>query len=148
MKRSIIISVILILCGSMAYGQKAGPVEEMLKSIEQSISNSIVSRKTADFERYVADTAFFTDPGGRILTKKDVIGLLNSDTLKFESSTQSELKIMVMGDTAVVTYMSTDKGMFGTQDISGKYRWTDTFVKIKGKWMLIAAQGTPIAAME
>jgi ketosteroid isomerase-like protein len=146
-KRSIIITLIFVLSCSIVYGQKAS-TEDTLKTIEQAICDSIVSRKTADFEKYVSDTAYFTDPGGMAYTKKDVIGLLVSGTLKFESSVHADMKIMVVGDTAVVTYNTLDKGTFGVRDISGKYRWTDTFVKIKGKWTLIAAHGTPVAPME
>ena len=57
-----------------------------------------------------------------------------------------EMKVRVYGDTAVVTGQSTVKGMFKTQDISGKYRWTDVFVKRDGKWQIVNAQLTPVQA--
>jgi len=57
-----------------------------------------------------------------------------------------EMKVRVYGDTAVVTGQSTVKGIFKTQDISGKYRWTDVFVKRDGKWQIVNAQLTPVQA--
>ena len=147
MKKSIIIAAILVFCGSIAYGQKMS-AEQMLTKMEKEVCDSIISRNTAVLEKYVSETAVFTDPGGMVYTKKNLVELLKSGQLKYESSVNSDMKITVNGDTAVITYQSTDKGMYGARDISGKYRWTDTWTKINGKWMLIAVQGTPIAVME
>ena len=48
------------------------------------------------------------------------------------------------GDAAVVTYVTTDKGKYKGQDISGRFRWTDVFVRRGGAWQIVAAHGTPI----
>jgi hypothetical protein len=39
---------------------------------------------------------------------------------------------------------STIKGTYKGQDISGKYRFTDTWVKRNGKWQGAASQSTKI----
>ena len=49
------------------------------------------------------------------------------------------MKVRAYGDTAVVTYVTTDKGKFKGQDISGRYRWTDVFVRRGGTWQIVAA---------
>ena len=51
-----------------------------------------------------------------------------------------------MGNSAVVTYQTTDKGTYKGNDLSGQYRWTDVFVKQGGVWQIVATQGTRIAA--
>jgi len=56
------------------------------------------------------------------------------------------MAVRVYGETAVVTYRSTDKGMYKDMDISGQYRWTDVFVKQGGQWRIVSTQGTPIVA--
>jgi len=50
----------------------------------------------------------------------------------------------VFGETAVVSYATTDKGKYKDRDISGRYRWMDVFVHRNGKWQIVASQGTPI----
>jgi hypothetical protein len=40
--------------------------------------------------------------------------------------------------------MTTDKAKFKGQDISGRYRWTDIFVRRGGTWQIVAGHGTPI----
>jgi ketosteroid isomerase-like protein len=64
--------------------------------------------------------------------------------LTLESSDVSDMKVHVHGDAAVVTYASVDKGKYKTQDISGRYRWTDFFVRRGGTWQIVAGQGTPV----
>ena len=54
------------------------------------------------------------------------------------------MKVPIHGDAAVVTYATSDKGKYKTQDISGRCRWTDVFVRRAGTWQIVAGQGTPI----
>lgn len=147
MKRSIIIVALFAFCTSVTIAQKM-TTEQTLMKIEQDICDGSLKGDTSAFERYVSDSAVFTGPFGTTYGKKDVIALFKSGTLKYESSKNDDMKVVVVGNTAVVTYRSTDKGMYGKDDISGAYRWTDTFVKINGKWMLIAGQGTSVKSME
>jgi len=95
-------------------------------------------------ERYMADSFIFTAPDGTVSTKAQGIADMKSGALKIESSKIEDMKVLVYGDTAVVTYKTTDKGTYKGRDLSGQYRWTDVFVKQNGKWQLISGQGTPI----
>lgn len=143
MKRSALIIALLVFCASAAPGQKTS-TEQTLMKIEQALCDGTLSGNTAAFEKYVSDKAVFTGPYGTVYSKKDALALFKSGVLKYESSVNDDMKVTLAGDTAVVTYRSTDKGKYGNDDISGRYRWTDTFTKTGGKWMIIAVQGTPI----
>ena len=79
-----------------------------------------------------------------VSTKAQNIADMKQGALKIESSKIEDMKVRVYGDTAVVTYATTDKGTYKGRDISGQYRWTDVFVKQNGKWQLVSGQGTPI----
>ena len=61
-----------------------------------------------------------------------------------QSSTFNDLKVHVHGDTAMVTYGTTDKGTYKGKDISGQLRWTDVFVMRNGNWQQIAGHGCPL----
>ena len=144
MKKLLVVTALMMLTATLAFGQKKMTVEQTLMNIEQEMADGIVKGNTSAFEKYVADNASLIDPGGMLMHKAETIALFKSGNLKFESSKIDDMKVQVFDNTAIVTYRTTDKGTYKTQDISGQYRWTDTFVKMGGKWQLVASQGTRI----
>ena len=55
-----------------------------------------------------------------------------------------DLKVRFYGDTAIVVGQGSIKAHTKTQDLSGQYVWTDTFVKMLGEWKAVASQVTPV----
>lgn len=151
MKRNITISVILLALSSFALGQiksksakQSDTVEQTLMKIERELGDALIQGNSPLLEIYLAETFVFTSPNGNILSKTQVIGDVKIGSLKMESSKREDMKVQIYGNTAVVTYSSTDKGAFKGKDISGQYRWTDVFENRNGQWQLVSQQGTPI----
>jgi len=144
MKKLLITTAFMILFASFTFGQKKMTVEQTLMNVEQEMADALVKSDMSVFEKYVADNGSFTDPGGMLMNKAQTIASFKSGDLKIESSKIDDMKVQMFDNTAIVTYRTTDKGMYRGKDISGQYRWTDVFVKMGGKWKLVASQGTPI----
>ena len=144
MKKLFMVIAFTILLGSFAYGQKKMTVEQTLMNMEQEMTDALVKGDMSVFEKYAADNSAFTDPGGMLMNKAQTMASFKSGDLKIESSKNDDMKVQMFGNTAIVTYRTTDKGMYKGRDISGQYRWTDVFVKMGSKWMMVASQGTPI----
>jgi ketosteroid isomerase-like protein len=144
MKKIIIAIALLTLLSAAGFGQKKLTVEQSLMKMEEEMAADLLAGKTAAFEKYFAPNAILVDPGGMSMTKTETIAFFKTGDLKFESSKLSDMKVMMYGNAAVVTYKTADKGKYKDQDISGDYRWTDTWAKIGGKWLLVAGQGTRI----
>lgn len=143
MKKLFLAVAFMMLVGSLAYGQKM-TTEQTLMKMEQEMADAIVKGDTSVWDKYSADNAVFTDPGGMLMNKAQSMAMFKSGDLKLESTKIDGMKVQMFGNTAVVTYTSMDKGTYKGRDISGEYRWTDVFAKVGGKWKLIAGQGTPI----
>ena len=143
MKNLCLAIAFMMLFGSLAYGQKMTN-ERTLMKMEQEMADAIVKGDTSVWDKYSADNSVFTDPGGMMMNKAQSMAMFKSGDLKLESIKMDNMKVQMFGNTAVVTYTSTDKGTWKGRDISGEYRWTDVFTKAGGKWKLIAGQGTPI----
>ena len=146
MKKLFIAFAFMMLFGSLAYGQKM-TTEKTLMKMEQEMADAIVKGDTSVWDKYSADNSVFTDPGGMLMNKAQSMAMFKSGDLKIESTKMDDMKVQMFGNTAIVTYRSTDKGMYKGKDISGEYRWTDVFAKVGGKWKLIAGQGTPVMKM-
>jgi ketosteroid isomerase-like protein len=130
--------------GQTAKDAKSGSVEEELMKLEREGVDAMLRKDVSFSEKLQAPDFLFIDPAGMIHTKEQDLAIARSGDLKFESFSLDEMKVRVYGDAAVVTGLSTVKGAFKTMDISGKYRWTDVFVKRDGKWQLVNAQLTPV----
>ena len=122
----------------------ASTVEQTLMKMEQDALAALLKRDTAAFARIFAEDAVVITPDGSPQTKAQLLAALKSGDLVIESSQISDMKVRAYGDAAVVTYITTDKGKFKAQDISGRYRWTDIFVRRAGTWQIVAGHGTPI----
>lgn len=144
MKKLFIALTLMMLFGSLAYGQKKMTVEQTLMNIEQEMADAIIKGDWSVYDKYTADNGTFTDPGGMMANKSQTMAMFKSGDLKLTSSKIENMKVQMFGKTAIVTYKTRDTGTFKGRDISGQYRWIDVFVKMGSKWKLVAGQGTPI----
>ena len=110
--------------------------------IEQEMLAAVLKGDTGPSERYLAENYVFTGPDGLSMGKAQSIQDLKSGSLKLQAASLDNSKVHVYGDTAIVTYSSNDKGTYKGKDISGKTRWTDVFVRQKGRWMVVASHGS------
>jgi ketosteroid isomerase-like protein len=150
MKRSILAAVVALnLCVLSAAkdksGKQSGGAEQSVLSIEKELLDAVLKGDASASERYLAETYVFTGPDGMTETKAQSIADLKSGDLKLQAASLDDAKVSVYGDTAIVTYGSTDKGTYKGKDISGKTRWTDVFVKRNGKWQLVASHGSRVS---
>ena len=81
---------------------------------------------------------------GRIVNKEEDVKTYESDDAAFTEFKIDDLKMRFYGDTAIVVGQGSIKAHTKTQDLSGKYVWTDTFVKMRGEWKAVALQVTPV----
>jgi ketosteroid isomerase-like protein len=118
--------------------------EDEIKKLEQDWAQATMKEGAPAADRYEADDIVATDPGGRVTDKTQDKNDLSSGDLKFQSMELGDLKVAVYGNTAVATGANTLKGTYKGQDLSGKYRFTDTWVKRNGKWQVVASQATKV----
>jgi len=121
-----------------------GSVEQTLMTMERDATAALLKRDTAAFGRLFAEDAVLTTPDGTVQSKPQLLADVKSGDLALESSEITDMKVQVYGDSAVVTYSTTDKGKYKGQDIGGRYRWTDVFVRRAETWQIVASQGTRI----
>jgi ketosteroid isomerase-like protein len=135
------------LLGQTSKGAPTGAgstAEQTLKRIEQEMLDALVKSNTSANDRYMSSDLVFTAPDGEMLDKARLNADLKSGALKMQSSTFNDMRVRIHGDTAIVTYGTTDKGTYKGKDISGQFRWTDVFVMHNGNWQLVAGHGCPL----
>jgi ketosteroid isomerase-like protein len=137
--------VLLVLSACLLTAQnKSSVAEQDVMRIEKEMLAAALKGDAGPSERYLADTYVFTGPEGVSMGKAQSIEDLKSGYLKLQAASLDDTKVQVYGDTAIVTYFSKDKGTYKGKDITGKTRWTDVFVKQKGRWMIVASHGSTV----
>jgi len=119
-------------------------IEDQIKKYEQDWAQATVNQGAAAVDQYEADDIITTDPSGRVTDKDQDRMDLSSGDFKIQSEELSEIKVHGYGNAAVAVGTNTLRGAYKGQDISGKYRFTDTWVNRNGKWQAVASQYTKV----
>jgi Domain of unknown function (DUF4440) len=81
---------------------------------------------------------------GSEVKKLDLLAVLGSGQLKFETIQPVESQVRLYGITAVITGRTQMSGRFGETFFTASSRYTHVFVKEQSQWRLVSAQGTQI----
>ena len=140
------LEVLLVELKSPASAPQTGDAAAALMQLERDWADAAKRQDTAWMERHYAPEYTWTSPDGTINDRKTDIE--DAKNVTFDSLEVSDTQVRVNGDTAVVTGVTTIKGAYKGQDISGRYRFTDTFVRRDGRWQVLASQSTRIAPQQ
>ena len=120
--------------------------------IENDWPRVIREKDGAAVRRLEADDAMIVYPDGTAGNKEQDIKDIEAGPITFDAWDISEMKINVIdNDTAIASFLITvTNGKLKTpdgrtQDISGKYRVIDTFVRRSGQWQMVASGVTPLS---
>ena len=148
MKRvAIAISVVGLVFGVAILAQtQTESVEQELKKLEKEIGQAWAKRDVASYDRILADDYTWTDFDGIVWTKAQDLETLKSGEVVNTSYVVDDWKVRVYGDAAVVTGRTTTVNEeYKGKDVSGQYRYTDTWIKRAGRWQLVASHTSKIA---
>ena len=147
MKNLLTIASLWLLSLSLAAAQdasKTSSLEDQIKKQEQNWAQATVKDGAAAVDQYEADDIITTDPSGRVTDKTQDKLDLSSGDFKIQSEELSDVRVRIYSNTAVASGTNIVKGTYKGQDINGKYRFTDTWVKRNGKWQVVASQYTKV----
>ena len=128
-----------------ATGSKA---EEEVMQVMNERRAAVLQGDVEVYARQTADDYLGIGTNGRARNKEEVLAGMNgmkSSDWKWISINDSDLKVRVYGNTAVVTYLSTTKAMTQGQEVSRQTRFTQVLVKQQGRWRFVSMQQTSVA---
>src|SRR6266536_3655236 len=118
--------------------------EQTLIKIQHEWAEARLKRDSSFPQRIEADDFTVVWFNGTIVSKEEDLKSYESTDTVFTDFKIDDLKMRFYGDTAIVVGQGSIKAHTKTQDLSGKYVWTDTFVKMRGEWKAVASQVTPV----
>jgi ketosteroid isomerase-like protein len=111
-----------------------------IENLERKWSAAVVKGDPSPLEQILSEDCTLIGPDGAMLTKSQVIAAVRSGDFKFQSLDPGQMQLRTYGDAAVVTGGGEVKGQYKDRDLSGTQRWTDTFIKLQGRWQCVASQ--------
>jgi ketosteroid isomerase-like protein len=123
----------------------SGSAEQELLKLEKDWADATLKGDAAFLERIYATEIFITDNDGVLMTRAQDIANVKSGETVYTMCVSDNMKVHVYGDTGVVSGRNTEKGKEKGKDFSRQVQWTDTWMKIAGRWQVVATQSTTIA---
>ena len=118
--------------------------EDEIRQIESDWGEAFERGDMAALDRLMADDYILTDPLGNVRSKAESLAAIQTNELRFESTESDNVKVRVVGDTAVVTGRSTFRGRYKGWPMTGRYQYTDVLVKRSGSWQAISSHITAL----
>src|SRR6266853_1061730 len=153
MKKMTATFLTMVFCGGVALSQaqtkttdaKAPPAgnsaaSDELKQIENDWVAAVKAKDAVKLGEILADSWVGLGWDGKTTDKAKDLAEMKINGNSLDSIEMGPMKVRMFGNTAVVTGSDTEKSMANGKDTSGKYVWTDVFVKQNGKWRAVASQ--------
>ena len=123
----------------------ASPTENVAQAItklERDWADVTVKGDLAATGRIVADDWIGTSWNGETQPKAQIMEELKTGAYKPSSINVDNIKVRTFGDVAVATLTQTEKSQYKGKDSSGRYLYTDVWVKRNGKWQVVSSHGS------
>ncbi len=149
MKSIVPILLLALATYSPAFAQmpakpQGGGDEQIIIRMENDWATALVMRDMAVIDRLEAPEYMFTDQDGSLSSKAQVDAEIKSGAVAIGSFKIDDLKVKILGDTAVVYGLETENSTYKGADTSGQYRFTDVFVKRNGTWSAVATHTSKV----
>src|SRR4051794_736482 len=141
----VIVSLLLSLSAARPVRAAVSTDAEFIGFLEEAWVNAILQKNVTVLDRVMAADFSGVSPNGQGYTKEEAIADVRSGSYAVESMKLDNVKVRILGDTAIVTYYQNEKSKYGDEDCSGRYVFTDIWVNRGDDWQVIASHGTPLA---
>ncbi len=149
MKRFIATPLMFALCAGVLLAQKPSAAskaaEDELKQIENNWTDAQKTKNVDKLRAILADDWVGLGWDGETSDKAKALADMKASGNSLDSMNIGAMSVRIFGNTAIVTGSDTEKSMEHGKDSSGKYIWTDVFVKRQGQWRAVASQSAKVS---
>ena len=126
-----------------------GNAEQALIQLERDWCTALLKRDTSLLDRILASDYTGVGSRGSTETKSEALASLKDMTSTVDACVDTNFKVRVFGDAAVVTAMATRSGTYkGAAYKDRQSLYTDIFVLRDGSWQCVASHATLVAAQQ
>ena len=131
--------LVLAMSATPVLAQSGRAAERTLRRLEDEWAQAVVRRDAATLERMVAGRWVYSDESG-VMERAAGIEAFTTGTDTVRTATNSDERVLIYRDAAVVIGVLEMKGGGPNGPFIHRYRFTDTWVLMKGRWKCVASQ--------
>jgi ketosteroid isomerase-like protein len=137
---NLLLSLLLVIAAAMpARAQQNRDVEKVLFKLEDDFTTAVVNRDPKALARLVAPKWVYSDESG-VMRRDDGIKAFTSGSDSVTSASNADMRAFVYPNAAVVIGILQMKGRGPGGPFFRRYRYTDTWVMLDGRWQCVASQ--------
>jgi len=127
----------MVMSAATAQITAADSAEQAVIAAEHQIEKALLTNNAELFAQLVTDKYVSTDENGEVAFGK-APNVADFKVTIFTSEKFTDLTVTMYGDAAVATGTYTSKGTYKGKPFDHTGRFTDTWVKLDGKWLCAA----------
>lgn len=113
--------------------------EQALFRLENDFAQAVVKRNAAAMRRITAPRWVYSDESG-VMERDAGISAFTTGTDTVREASNEKMRALIYGNSAAVIGILVMKGSGPRGAFTHRYRYTDTFVKLDGRWQCVASQ--------
>jgi len=110
--------------------------------LENAWKQAELQHDTSAASALLADSFLYVDGQGQLQTKAQYVAGIGDKSYRPEEIKNEDLKVVMYGDTAIVTSAYLARGFDSGQHFAQRGRFVDVWVKLGGKWLCVSSQDT------
>jgi ketosteroid isomerase-like protein len=122
------------------------PPEDDLLATVKALVDAELHGDLATLERILAPDFVGFDQAGRMQDRQTILDAYRAGFVRIDGLTPSDLHVQLLGESGVVSGVTTIRGVAGGEPFSANLRFLDVFAYRSGGWQLLASQVTTMAA--
>jgi ketosteroid isomerase-like protein len=139
--RALVTGIALLAAASALSGTKADVIEE-IERLDAEYQRAVAAGDTATVDRLLLDDFVLITSSGRISRKPDVLAEVGGVDTSFEINVSRDVQVRVRGDTAIVTAVLHQKGVYQGKPFDSTVRYTDTWVRDARGWRQLSGHAS------
>jgi ketosteroid isomerase-like protein len=122
-----------------------GSPEQSVLAQERALQAAMLAGDVDRLDRLLHDDLLAVGPDGQLADKAVDLQSHRTGVFRIASLTEEEVRVKVVGDTALTFVVLAIQGTIDGADVSGRYRYTRTWTRATGAWQVVGAHISPAA---
>jgi len=132
----------VVLLGSTAPNPTAPDDAAAVAALDTRYQAAVKANDWAGMDAILADDFVLVTGNGKVFSKADLLAAARGKTTSYEHQEDTNQKVRVWGNTAVVTALLWEKGIDGGTAFDKRLWFSDTYVRTAAGWRYVFGQAS------